>query len=384
MELFTTKDTKLSKRVVNESSKIADILNNKTNEVVSLQESAMSDAETKHDNMFSLAHDKKTRDKRAIRMEKAKFQSENQQELLEHFIFNVINEALLLDKDIKSLNKEYMTGKIHGIINHFIKAGAFRELPSATMNGVMESINYHIDSMFDAKDDTEKVKIVSESYMRDITTYIDYVSECVKNKVASVVKQEREISKAINESEKEFEGNDTLFRAIQMENVRMALKEENATEINEEVMAKAFCESIFDYTLMETLNTLRIVNLDSQQLRSGVQRFFKGTGVIREAQEFKGEGIKLYTLSIPKGTEEVLFQFHNSKEVKVHFFKDKKEVKDGVEIFFSTAVKDAKADFKAIVQEFKKEFRDARLSFKNPTINFYIQLEDDESTKTKL
>jgi hypothetical protein len=385
MELFSTRNTKLSQRSFNEASKISEILSGKSNEVSVIQESAMLNEENKLDGMFALAHNRKARDKRVLRMEKAKFFAENVEELLEHFLFNVVNEALLLDTDVKSLNKEYMTQKVSGVVGNLVKGGKFNKLPSATMKNIMESIEVHIDAMFAVKEDAEQVKVVRESYINDITGYVNYVSECVREKVAEVVKTEQKISTSINESTESVDVPDTLFKAIQIENVRQAMLEEQATEINDVVLAKAFCESLFEYTLIESLNTLRIVEFDAQQLRNGVGRFFKGVGVVNEAKKVKGKGIKIYTLKVGKDTTEVVFELLSSKEIMTRFYdKEGKETQRAVEIFFNTSVEDVEKEFKKVASEFKKEFRDARLASKNPTVKFFLQSKSDTKTRIKL
>jgi hypothetical protein len=385
MELFSTRNTKLSKRSFNEASKISEILTGKSNEVSVLQESTMLNEENKLDGMFSLAHNRKARDKRVLRMEKANFFAENVEELLGHFLFNVVNEALLLDTDVKSLNKEYMAQKVSNVIGTLVKGGKFSKMPSATMKNIMESIEIHIDAMFNVKEDAEQVKFVRESYTNDIVGYVNYVAECVKEKVSDVVKTEQKLSASINESSEAVDVPDTLFKAIQIENVRLAMIEEQATEINDVVLAKAFCESLFEYTLIESLNTLRLVEFDGQQLRNGVGRFFKGVGIVNEAKKIKGKGIKIYTLKVGKDTTEVVFELLSSKEIMARFYdKDGKETQRSVEIFFNTAIEDIEGEFKKASSEFKKEFRDARLASKNPTVKFYLQLKNDSKTRVKL
>jgi hypothetical protein len=369
MELFGTRNTKNSKRVFNESQKIAEILNGHTSESQSLQESVVLTEEVKRDQMFTLAHNGKERNRRIQQMEKQRFNEENKQGLLEHFLFNVINESLLLDKDIKSMNKEYMSAKVKGVVGHLVQGKNFDRIQSMTLQNVMESIDYHIEAMFKFKEDAEQVSVIRESYMNDVKTYVQYVSEAVKEKVTDVVKEEKQFSTIVNESETEFKGNDTLFRSIQLENVKQAIKEEEATEVNEVVMARAFAESLFDYTLLETLNTLQLIQLDEQQLRNGLPRFFKGTTL----NEAKGNGAKLHSLKIDKETEIVSFEISKDKTVTAHFLKGKDEPKPSVKIQFTTSVEDVEKDFKKVADEFKELFRGTRLSSKNPTVKFMFK-----------
>jgi hypothetical protein len=370
LELFTTKNTKNSKRLFNESQRISEILGGKSFESQALQESVLLTEEIQRDNMFALAHNGKERQRRLQLMEKARFNEENKQGLIEHFLFNVVNEALLLDKDVKNLNKDYMSSKIKGVVGHLVQGGRFDQIHSMTLQNVMESIDYHIDAMFKFQEDFGQVESIRESYMNDVKGYVGYVSEAVKEKVADVVKSEREFSNVVNESEKEFKGNDTLFRSIQIENVKHAIKEEEATEINSTVMARAFAESLFDYTLLEALNTLQVIQLDEQQLRNGMSRFFKNTETLNEA---KGSGSRLSSLKVGEGIEIVSFEVQENASVTAHFLGGKDEAKSSVKIQFKSSATDLNKDFRKFSDEFKEQFRGSRLSAKNPGVKFQLK-----------
>jgi hypothetical protein len=383
MELFGTKNTKNSKRVFNESQAISEILSGKTFESQALQESAVLTEEIKRDSMFALAHNGKERQRRIQSMEKQRFNEENKQGLIEHFLFNVINEALLLDKDVKSMNKEYMTAQVKGVVGHLVQGGKFNGVQSMTLQNVMESIDYHIDAMFKFKEDASQVEVIRKSYMGDVQGYVGYVSEAVKDKVAEVLKTEKQFSTLVNESEEEFKGNDTLFRTIQLENVKLAIKEEEATEVNEAVMSRAFAESLFDYTLLETLNTLQIIQLDEEQIRNGLSRFFKGTSSLNEEKK-GGNRVRLHSLKIPKGTEEVAFEIFFEGNVMAYFMQGNSEVGPAVGVSFTSKAKDVEKEFKQVVTEFKEQFRGTRLSSKNPGVKFTFSYHDKPSSKVKL
>lgn len=275
-DLISNRNTKYGQKRLNESLKIADILNNKQTEQQVLKEENETRIEVTNNDFATLAHNRKSRQKRVQLMEKTNFYNENSNELIEHFLFSVVNEALLVDKELKDLNKEYMTKQIAGITDYLVKAGEFVKFnESLTMENVLESIEYHIDLMFQNKDNEENVKAVREAYQEDMKSYVEYVAESVKDKVADVVRKEQNIASVITESTDEIKLKDTLFKTIQLENTKMALKEEEKSEVDETVMQRSFAESLFDYTLLETLNTLKIISIDTQALRNGLPRFFK-------------------------------------------------------------------------------------------------------------
>lgn len=274
MELFTTKNTKTSQRAFNESNKIAEILSGQEEAKTVLKEEALLNEESQMDRMFSLANNRSARNKRAVKLERTNFYKENFPSLVEHFLFNVVNEALLLDEEVKNMNKEYMVGQIKEVSQHLVGQGSFDNAESLTMNSVVESIQVHIDQMFESKDNDEGVKAVRQSYVESIENSVSYVADVVKVKVVEAVKYEKTVASFINESEG-VKAKDSLFKIIHVENVKNALKEEEKTEVDEVVLQRALAETIFDYTLLETLNTLRIVNFDVQQLRNGMGRFFK-------------------------------------------------------------------------------------------------------------
>jgi hypothetical protein len=274
LELFTTKNTKYSQKRFNEAEKISSILGGKIEEDKILNENAVVTEEIERDQMFANSHNRKGREKRKTMLERAQFGKENDSLLIGHFLYNVVSEALLLDPEIKAHNKAYMEQQISAVTGHLVQEGHFETPESATMRAVLEAMEYHIDQMFQSKADESAVKSVRESYIENIGTYVGYVAEAVKEKVAGVVAFEKDTAAVISESEEEVSLSDTLFKTIQMENVKMALKEEEASEITEVVLERAMAETIFDYTLLETLNTLKIISVDGQQLRSGMSRFF--------------------------------------------------------------------------------------------------------------
>ncbi|AMS01295.1 hypothetical protein AR9_g211 [Bacillus phage AR9] len=274
METFSSKNTKFRKRRFNQSLGFSEVLSEGKKQEEVFNESVINNIEETNNEVAFLAGNKRARQKRARLIEKKQFESQQSKELLEHFLSSVVYNALPLDEDVKKLNKEYMTKQVKGITDNLISNGTFEMVKSTTMQSVMESIEYHIEKMFPVKDNEEDVKIVSESFNKDIKTYVEYVSEVITNKVVNVVKTERDIAVAISESESPIKPKDTLFKNLQVQNVKMALKENEKTEVDQEILEQAMAESLFDYTLLETLNTLRLVEFDGEQLRKALPRFF--------------------------------------------------------------------------------------------------------------
>jgi hypothetical protein len=250
------------------------------------------------------------------------------------------------------------------------------------MDGILESICHHINTMFEVQNDQEKINMVRESYISDISSSVKLVAECVEAKVAGVVKFEREFSNKLNESEGiEFKGNDTLFKSIYLENVKMALEEEEKQHIDDIVMERAFAETLFDYTLLETLNTLRIINVDGEKLRRGLPNFFKN---LSESKKEKNNGIKLYAIGINKEVEEVSFEIFHDKTVMAYFLKDNNEVQPAIKVHFVTSIKDVEKNFRDVAQEFKKEFIHSKLASKNPKVKFFFGYHDNKKLRVKL
>jgi hypothetical protein len=378
LELFSTKNTKTSQRAFNESNKIADILSGQEETKSVLKEEALLNEESQFEKMMSLANNKSARNKRAVKLERTKFYNENFPSLVEHFLFNVINEALLLDEEVKYINKEYMLNQVSAVSQHLVKQGSFDNVESATMKTVVESIQVHIDAMFEAKSDENSINAVRESYMNDIDSRVLYVAEVVKNKVAEAVRHEQTVASFLSESEEVNSkvNKDSLFKVIHIENVKNALKEENKNEVDEIVHERALAETLFDYTLLETINTLRIVKFDAEQLRNGMGRFFK---------EAKSSGkLQLGSLKVPKGTKEVSFEIFFEGNVVAFFMEDRNEVAPAVDISFSTKIEDIEGEIAKVTQEFKKVFRSTNLASKNPGVKFTFGYHDKPSTRVNL
>lgn len=107
----------------------------------------------------------------------------------------------------------------------------------------------------------------------------DSIALIVKEKVAKVIEEEKKLSKLeIMKEENEYSTavdiKLTLFKEMEIENVKQAINEcANRKEITKDnLLLMSFYETIVDYTLLETFNTLRMINFNTEMYNDTSRR----------------------------------------------------------------------------------------------------------------
>ena len=99
---------------------------------------------------------------------------------------------------------------------------------------------------------------------------VDKIALIIKNKVANVITEEKQMSKLeiMKEDEKYSTAVDiklTLFKEMEIENVKQVIKEcADKTMSKENILLASFYETVVDYTLLETFNTLRMIEFNNE------------------------------------------------------------------------------------------------------------------------
>lgn len=106
------------------------------------------------------------------------------------------------------------------------------------------------------------------------------IGELVKAKVGQVIIEEREISNLEMLEEESGTGVDvrlTLFKELEIANVKDALSQysENTKMDKDSIMLMSFYETVVDYTIMETLNTLKMLEFNKDMYNTSARRPLK-------------------------------------------------------------------------------------------------------------
>jgi hypothetical protein len=275
LKTISTKDTHFSKRIAQEYQRSQEFLKNQENSLKALQEGQEINEEITKNTIISGLNNSPSRKKRLELAEKRKMIAEGTKGLFEGFVSDVIKESLLIDEDLLELNEEYIDGQIKGIVTELVNEGLLENLPkSITMKNVLEDAEYYSEALYNSRNEEDKIQELQEAFNEKTNTYKLYVSEVIKSKIASVVKNEQ-TSASLAESTELREQSDSLFKSLQVKNVKAILNLEGKEQIDEVVMESAFGETLVDYTILESLHTMKLVEFDTQVLRKEYKHFFK-------------------------------------------------------------------------------------------------------------
>ncbi|ALN97946.1 hypothetical protein Bp8pS_267 [Bacillus phage vB_BpuM-BpSp] len=254
---------------------VSDILQEKERENKVLKESEELEKETLLESYFSKMYTSKERDKKLSNNRKNTFYKESFDKLIDGFIKDLVLESLIIDDEEKSLNEKYIHEQTENVVNFIMENDLFNKNHSSTFSSVIDLANLYIEEAFKDNEGLEPEKYY-EGFKEDSKKMIFLASGVISDKVLEAFKFEKEFSENINEEVEnvKLSNNKTLFRSLHLENIKMAMKEEEVETVNEDVMERSLGETVLDYTILETLNTLRLVEFNNDSIQRGMKRFF--------------------------------------------------------------------------------------------------------------
>lgn len=263
---------------------IEKFFNNKKEEKKILEESSNIEQEIKINNIAVEVKDNnftRKNKKRRDRLANNKFKAEKIDELFTESLSYIIFESLVLDKNFKYKNKDYIFETSRKFING-IKENKNLYLHEGTSGtDIFKKISMIVEESIinkDYIDDRDIVKQIKEACSFEFNNAISIIKE----KVIDTIDKEKKYSAFLEDcknkgvSNKELRKSDkSLFRCILEGNISAVINDESTSDLNKKnVMDLAFSESIFDYTLLETIHTLKLSNLDTSNI-SKLDSYFK-------------------------------------------------------------------------------------------------------------
>lgn len=263
---------------------IEKFFNNKKEEEKILEESSNIEQEIKINNIAVEVKDNnftRKNKKRRDRLANNKFKAEKIDELFTESLSYIIFESLVLDKNFKYKNKDYIFETSRKFING-IKENKNLYLHEGTSGtDIFKKISMIVEESIinkDYIDDRDIVKQIKEACSFEFNNAISIIKE----KVIDTIDKEKKYSAFLEDcknkgvSNKELRKSDkSLFRCILEGNISAVINDESTSDLNKKnVMDLAFSESIFDYTLLETIHTLKLSNLDTSNI-SKLDSYFK-------------------------------------------------------------------------------------------------------------
>lgn len=182
--------------------------------------------------------------------------AEGTEDLFVDILCETVIRALNIDADLVEDNREQITDKVKGLYQ------AFRE----EIN--LEGSQVVVDLIGRCRECATTFDIDKHDALYEEA---DNIAMIVKEKVATVIEEEKQMSKLeIMKEENQYSCSVdiklTLFKEMEIENVKQAIKEcgerENITKEN--LLLMSFYETVVDYTLLETFNTLRMLEFNNE------------------------------------------------------------------------------------------------------------------------
>jgi len=215
---------------------------------------------------------------RKERIDKTKILYEN---TVMEVLCEIFYESIILDEDFKEKYKGNLMETAFNFFEESFKKGLLNlntvsNCKSATMRELFELCEANVEMAAEYDFDEGISKYLLEEVKTETKKKCEDVSEVVKDKVAKVVKRERKMAEKNKEDLADSIAENhivrkkeepSLFKSIMIAVSKSPLNE-NGTITNKIDMNMLFAESIVHYTLLEMLNTTKMLDLNANQVNS--------------------------------------------------------------------------------------------------------------------
>lgn len=234
---------------------IADILNDRLNEETTRKAVRDNNDEVFKESLYMSAYEKNGT---SLIDELLSEETEEEVGAVEDIFLDVLSECVInglnINEDLIEDNRAGIIEKVQGVYN------AFKE--DINLNG--SPVVFDLVTKCDECSKTCDIEKQGALYEQAVE-----IGELIKAKVGQVIKEEREISNLEKLNESAPTGVDlrlTLFKEMEIENAKAAIKEysEDSRVDNESIMLMSFYETVVDYTILETFNTLKMLEFNKE------------------------------------------------------------------------------------------------------------------------
>jgi hypothetical protein len=212
--------------------------------------------------------------------------------IYEEAITAIYLASLPLSEECIEMEKEDLCGKCKEVVNNLYDNGFLNNKSSiddckrtswddyiskfSTLEKSIALNQVYDDEIVD-KDDLSMIAKDTETV---VSEDIEFFSETIKDKVMSVIKQERFLAENREEiyNENVNFDNKTLFNGLNVKNYNNLFREDSVIidKTDTKAIAEiAFKEAVEDYTLIETLNTLGLINSDCDSVERAVKSLYR-------------------------------------------------------------------------------------------------------------
>lgn len=232
------------------------------------------------------AYQPKKKDFKKNLQENLRFNYETMQDLLIESVSSMFYKSILLDDSFKEKFKDGILENsrqlLEGMFNeNLVTMDSFKKNSSNLVKELYETCEEYTLVLAESKDNEDATYLTEVDFINETAGINDSVSSNVKDKVSDVIKKEKEISERNKEelaghlSENHIVRRKTepsLFRSIIVGNSRRPVNESGHPTEDIKDMDMIFAESMIQYTLLETLNTINVLGLNSRQVQALADR----------------------------------------------------------------------------------------------------------------
>lgn len=199
--------------------------------------------------------------------ESAMLEDDMTEDLFVGFLCEAVIDSLNIDKELVDHNREYTEDKVKS----FFKATkGFMNFSNTVTSDIIASF----------KQSTKRTAKHEAVGFASAYCHLEPLTLVVKEKVARVIEEEKVMADLEAQLEENVYAHDvdvrmTLFREMQIENVKAAIaeQEEAGKEIvNEDIMLMSFYETVVEYTMLEVFNTLELINFSTDNYSANKTR----------------------------------------------------------------------------------------------------------------
>lgn len=193
--------------------------------------------------------------------------------LAEQTFAYAVYEALPIDEAQKKHNANYIYEQATGLFSSLKENLDFKQ------DTLFNDMVSRIQAVVEGRDDSKDAKTLFKESL-DLNSFeLGIVTQMLKIKVTEAVRTEKELTveknRLIQEGQdtivEKYSKNKTLFRALQEKNTELALQEKGEDFDKSTLLDMVMAESLIDYTLLEAVYTMKLADIDFDNLQSTVR-----------------------------------------------------------------------------------------------------------------
>jgi len=184
--------------------------------------------------------------------------------LARDLFFYTVYESLLVDEVIKNANYEYIREQAYEFYDKCNEKGMLVVKENSGFDDLLGTAICNLKEELVNNNSCDIGKVLEET-VNDKNFLTFYATESIKLKTAESLRNEKKasiIKEELISEEKYVDPSKSLFRFLFESNIRDIIDKTDITD-PENLQDMAMLETILDYTIMETANTLELVNFSN-------------------------------------------------------------------------------------------------------------------------